>query len=310
PSAQFTSVPGQPATMFVEAIDPRPYDQVVAGTAADPSLPADLLAAPLASGVGSATNPIPAILSASLPSGSRRLAPGDTFQMTVEGQAMTFRLVELRPSFPGITDRPTFAVVPFNWIVAAVGKPVSPSATWIRGPGDVGPALAAVVAGQVGSIRLSSRYEAYAALRGTPLEASIGTGFLAALAIAAAYMALTIIAAMVLSATRRTRDLAYLRTLGLSLRQAIGLTIVEHGTPVVIAILPGLALGIIVAALCAPGLGLDAFTGATGVVLYVDWAALGIVVAGLIGVVVMAIGAGTWLAGRARLVDALRLDDR
>ncbi|HYL39810.1 MAG TPA: FtsX-like permease family protein, partial [Candidatus Binatus sp.] len=280
------------------------------GTAADPSLPSDFLAAPLASGAGTPANPIPAILSAALPTGSRSLAPGDTFQMTLDGQAMTFRLVEQRPSFPGITDRSTFAVVPFNWIGAAIGRTVSPSATWIRGSGDLGPALAAIVAGQRGSIRLTSREDAYAALHATPLEATVGAGFIAALAIAVVYMALTIIGAMVLSAARRTRDLAYLRTLGVSLRQALELTIVEHGTPVLLAILPGLALGIAVAALCEPGLGLASFVGSAEVPLYIDWPGLAIVLAGLLGVVVVAIVAGTWLAGRARLVDALRLDDR
>jgi hypothetical protein len=46
--------------------------------------------------------------------------------------------------------------------------------------------------------------------------------------------------------------------------------------------------------------------GSGGVPLFVDWVALGLLVIGLILVVALAVGIGTWLARRARVVNVLR----
>jgi hypothetical protein len=100
-----------------------------------------------------------------------------------------------------------------------------------------------------------------------------------------------------------------LRTLGVSSRQAQGLTAVENGPPVVLALIPGVLLGVGVALLVEPGLGLAEFVGAPGVPLFIDWSTLGVVVVAMIVVVVVAIVAGTWLAGRTRLTSALRIEE-
>ena len=111
-------------------------------------------------------------------------------------------------------------------------------------------------------------------LHDAPLAAAIPLGYSLALIVAAVYMALTIIGSLVLSAARRTRDLAYLRTLGVTGRQALALTIMEHAPPVLLAVIPGVALGIGVAILCEPGLGLATFVGTDGAPLFVDWPTL------------------------------------
>jgi len=77
----------------------------------------------------------------------------------------------------------------------------------------------------------------------------------------------------------------------------------------VLALVPGVLLGVVVAMLVAPGLGLADFTGAQGLPLFIDWIKLTLVVALLAAVVVIAIGAGTWLAGRAILTSALRIEE-
>lgn len=310
PAAAFSSGSTQASHIYVQTIDPVAYDAVTAGTPADPQWPDPFLAAPMGGDVGTADNPIPAILSFQLPGGSRDLVPGDTFRLTVDGKSMTFRLVQERSTFAGIVGRPTFAVVPFNWVEAAIGKPVSAYALWLRATGDVDDQLAASFAAARGSARIVSRFDAFAALHDPPLEAAIRAGFGLAVGIAAIYMALTIIGAMVLAAARHTRDLAFLRTLGVSAPQVLGLTIVEHAIPVLLALAPGVALGIGVAALCEPGLGLATLVGTPVVPLFVDWPGLALMIAALIGVVAAAVAAGTWLAGRAPLVDALRFESR
>ncbi len=83
----------------------------------------------------------------------------------------------------------------------------------------------------------------------------------------------------------------------------------EHGPPVVLALLPGVALGIAIAILVEPGLGLATFVGIGGVPLAIDWGALALLVLGLASIVAVAVAAGTWLARRARPTDALRIGE-
>lgn len=309
-SAPFASFAGQRASLYLDAVDPRPYADVAAGSAAEPGWPSAFLARPTGAGLGTEKNPIPAILSPQLPSGSADLALGDTFQIRVRDQRMTFRAVERRSTFAGIGDPAYFAIVPFNWVQAAFTDGVlPPSVMWLRAPREAAARLAANFPEAAGAARILSRYDAYAALHDAPLVAAISNGYALALLVAAGYMALAIIGAVVLSAARRTQDLAYLRTLGVSVPQALALTIVEHGPPVLLALVPGVALGIGVAFLIAPGLGLEPFVGMSGLPLFVDWSTVAVMGAALVGVVAVAVIAGTWLSRRARLVDALRIGE-
>ena len=253
PSARFAGTPRQLAKIDLEAVDPGPYAAVTAGTPADPRWPASFLADPLVDGLGTEANPIPAILSNRLPSGTAQLALGDVFQMTVARQSMSFRIVERRDRFAGIDSRIAFAVVPFNWVRAAhEAGSLLPTRMWLRGPADAAGAVATAIAESAGNARIVSRHDAYGALHGASMGQAVIVGYGLALVVAAIYMALTIIGSLILSAARRTRDLAYLRTLGVSAPQSLGLTVMEHAPPVLIALVPGIALGIGVAVLTLP----------------------------------------------------------
>jgi putative ABC transport system permease protein len=117
-------------------------------------------------------------------------------------------------------------------------------------------------------------------------------------------------AALTLSAAARTRDLAFLRTLGLTARQSLQLTVMEHGPPVLIALVPGVALGVAVAVLLAPALGLAAFAGSErDLALTVDWWSVAIMSGALLIVVSTAIALSTWAARRSQATDALRIGD-
>jgi putative ABC transport system permease protein len=310
-AAPFAGTSRQRASVRLQAVDPPAYAAVTAGTPADPQWPLSFLAEPPPEGLGTEDNPLPAILSNRVPSGTTDLAPGDTFRMTVAGQAMTFRIVERRATFPGIDARVPFAVVPFTWVKAAhEDRTVLPTRLWLRGPTDVAQGVAAAIDGASGDARIVSRHAAYAALRGNSMGQAVIHGYALAVLIAAIYMALTIVGALIISAARRTRDLAYLRTLGVSAPQSLALTVMEHAPPVLLALVPGVALGIGVAVLVLPGLGLGTFAGTSGPVpLFVDAIALTILIAGLLGVVAVAVMAGTWLSRRARLVNALRMGE-
>ncbi len=310
-SAPFSATSRQRASIRLQAVDPLAYAAVTAGTPAEPRWPQSFLTAPPVEGLGTEANPVPAILSNRVPSGTPDIAPGDTFRMTVAEQVMTFRIVERRASFPGIDSRVPFAIVPFNWVAAAHDDTtVLPTRLWLRGPVDIAEPVAAAIAGAAGDARIVSRHGAYGALRGNSMGQAVIAGYGLAVVVAAIYMALTIIGALILSAARRTRDLAYLRTLGVSAPQSLALTVMEHAPPVLLALVPGVALGIGIAVLVLPSLGLGAFAGTSGPVpVFVDAVALAVLMAGLVGVVAAAVLAGTWLSRRARLVNALRMGE-
>jgi putative ABC transport system permease protein len=307
-TAAFVSTTGQRASTNMAAIEADKYAEVVAGSPAEPSWPNQFLAAPPAQ-PGTADHPIPAILSTKLPPRSAHLNIGDTFQVNVVGKVLVFQLVQQRDTFPGIDARSPFAIAPLSWVQASFDRPAGTGVMWIRAASDIRPGLTSAISSAGAAAHVVSRYDAFAALRDSPLESVIATGYLAALLVAGVYMTLAIIGAMVLSAAGRTRDLAYLRTLGVTGRQALGLTVMEHGPPVILALIPGVALGIGIALLVEPGLGLSTFVGISGVPLYVDWLALASLSIALIAVVAVAVGIGTWLARRARPTDALRIGE-
>lgn len=309
-SADFASTPKQRASIYLDVVDTGAYERVAAGSAAEPRWPGEFVAGPSGATVGTEEDPIPAILSVALPYGSPGLAPGAIFRMTVNGHPMTFQLVEQRATFAGVRERTPFAIVPLEWVQAAIGtQALAPTVLWVRASADAARAVAADFPQARGVVHIVSRYDAYAAIHDAPLGAAIARGFGVALVLATIYMAFTIVGALILSAARRTRDLAYLRTLGVTVRQALALTVLEQATPVLLAIVPGVALGIGVAILCEPGLGLATFVGTSGVPLAVDWGAIGLIVVALTGVVAVAVVVGTWLSRRARLADALRVGE-
>lgn len=308
--AGFSTRPTQRSSIYQEIVDARAYEAVTSGTPVNPAWPSAFVAEPTGTGIGSDDNPIPAILSEERPYGSAPIELGDTFHMLVRGESMTFRLVEQRTGFPGIVDGTAFAIVPFDWVQAARGtRLLAPTIMWIRAPADAAGPIAADFPATRGVVHIVSRHDAYAALRDAPLSAAVALGYALALVIGVAYMALTIVGALILSAADRTRDLAYLRTLGVSGPQTLMLTVMEHAPPVLLAVVPGVVLGIGVAILCESGLGLATFVGAKGVPLFVDWPALVLIVVALVGVVAVAIAAATWLSRRTRLVNALRIGE-
>jgi putative ABC transport system permease protein len=310
PTADFTSVPNQRAAIYLDAIDAAGYAAVTVGTPAAPRWPAAFAAAPPGAGAGTEAQPIPAILSGNLPTGSADLHNGDTFSMAVAAQPLTFWVVGRRDSVPGIGQPAAFALVPYAWVErAGLHQPARATDLWLRGSADAAAPLAEALTLVAGSTRVTSRHEVLAALREAPFGAAIVSGFALAVVVAAIYLALTIIGALVLSSARRTRDLAYLRTLGVTGGQALALTVTEHAPAVLLAVIPGALLGVGVGVLLEPSLGLGTFIGAGNVPPFVDWPALALLTGILIAVVTAAVVAGTWLSRRARLVNALRVGE-
>jgi ABC-type lipoprotein release transport system permease subunit len=187
----------------------------------------------------------------------------------------------------------------------------TPNITWARGSAAAGPQLAALIDRDgPPSTEFLSRDAWYVQLKSEPLIQVVADGFRLAFVLAAAYAALSIITALTLTAARRGEDLAFLRTLGLSPRQSVGIVVVEHGVPILLSLIPGLATGIAVALLLESTLGLDAFLGgATRYRVVLDWTGVAIVGGLLVAVVAVAIAGSTWLARRVPMTEALRVGE-
>jgi putative ABC transport system permease protein len=309
-AAAYVNKANERSTIDLDMVDAAAYAKVTAHTASDPRWPSTFLAQPPVVGAGTEGSPIPAIASAEFPPGNDALNVGDTFTVKLADQPLQFRLVGRSAGFAGLGDAPNFAIVPLDWMTAAgPAMSLAPTVMWLRGSTDAAEPLATAVSASADDVHLVSRHDLYRRVHEAPLGMAVAAGFGIALGVSVLYLALTMVGAVIMSAAGRSRDLAYLRTLGVSTRQALALTAVENAPPVLVAIIPGVLLGVGIAEVVGSGLRLGDFIGAEGLPLYVDWVTLGIVTLALCAVVILAIGAGTWLAARARLASALRIED-
>jgi putative ABC transport system permease protein len=144
----------------------------------------------------------------------------------------------------------------------------------------------------------------------SPLATGSVQGFRVAFGVAGAYAAVALVLTPVLTAAARLRDIAYLRALGLSRRQALGLTAVELGPPIAAAIVLGIVVGIVLVFVTEPGLDLAGLAGGEPVGVRIDPLApvlllfgLGLVLAGALA----ALGAAERRTSVARV---LRIGER
>ncbi len=309
-NAPMTTAPGTLTTFLLRAVDPA-YNAVLAGTPAELPLTTWFAGAPTGSDAGTPAHPIPALVSTKLALGSPTLADGDLFELKVNGRAMTFRVGPRLDTFPGIGAGRSFVVAPFESIAAAsAGTPLRPTVYFVRGPATLDGGLRASAAATPGATVVVSRHDRYAAMHDAPLVAAVGGGFALALVVAATYAAIAVIAVVVLHAQRRSREAAFLRTLGLSDRQVGLLTLVEQGLPLVLALVIGIGLGLALAWIVAPGIDLAAFSapGST-VLLQVDWLSIAAVSAVTVLVVAVAIAISSWFALRLDVGRTLRIGE-
>jgi putative ABC transport system permease protein len=127
---------------------------------------------------------------------------------------------------------------------------------------------------------------------------------------AALYAVLAIVTALTLTARARSRDLSFLRTLGLSQPQALRLAVIEQIPSVFVASVIGAAFGIAIVRLIEPGLDVSAFVGPdTSVPLRVDWLTISALTLALTLVTLAAIAVFTAINRRAQLSQTLRVGD-
>ena len=232
------------------AIDAPDYAAVVRGTDGDPDLPLEML--------GPSAQPIPAIVSRQLTTGNEGVDVGGEFDLVVEGYAVKFRVVEVRESFPSMPSTQAFVIASRDQLRGLRGGDGlrSSSVAYLRAPDDAADGIRAALASAAPGARLASRAERTATIQTSPVVRALVAGVAAAAFAAFAYAALAVSAALALSGAARAVEVAHLRTLGLTRREALGLVAVEHGPTIIVAFGAGVALGLGLFALLRDRLGL------------------------------------------------------
>jgi putative ABC transport system permease protein len=313
----------------VIAVDAADYERVTAGTPAATSFPSsfkqeidpyctgELSAEEMAERPpderpdcpGSTSAPIPAIVSRDLArSSTTPLRAGDTFELTFAARFATFEVVQLRDDLAGQPAGSGFVIVPRELVLAAIGDRQLPTTTlFIAAPPSAAAELRDAVAASGSEATVESQAERVSILRDRPLVEAVSSGFLLAMGIAVAFAALAVILSLLMSGAARTRETAHLRTLGIARRQITALTIIEHGPLVLVAVVAGLLLGVAVASVVLPGLGLSSFTGAdVDPTLTVDIGQLAVLTGGLVVIVAIGVALAAWVQRRTDPAAAVR----
>jgi putative ABC transport system permease protein len=283
------------------AIDAPAYEQVVAGAEADVHLPPEMLA--------ETDQPIPALVSHQVTEGKAGVGIGGTFDLVVEGYKVTFRVVDVRDSWPGMAANQTFVIASRDQLRGLRGGAGlrSTTAEYLRAPAEAGPDLRAAILKAAPDADVASRAERIASIEDSPMTRGLVSGVGAAALVAFLYAALAVSAALALAGSSRAIEVAHLRTLGLSRRESLGLVVVEHGPTIVVAFVAGAVLGLGLFAMLRDGLGLASLVGAPIVVdVGIDPLQLGVLLLAIVSIVALGIGLGAALQRGAAPVAAVR----
>jgi putative ABC transport system permease protein len=283
------------------AIDAPAYEQVITGATANVHLPPEMLA--------EAKQPLPAIVSPKVAEGEKGTGVGDTFTLVLEGYPIQFRVAEVRDSWPGMTSNQTFVVASRDQLRALRGGSGlrTTTAEYLRAPASAGPDIRTALQDVAPDAVLASRADRIASIEDSPMTQGLVAGVGAATLAAFAYAALAVAAALALAGASRAVEVAHLRTLGLTRREALGLVIVEHGPTIVVAFVAGVLLGLGLFAVLRDGLGLASLVGAPiAVDVGVDPIQLGAVLLAIVTIVALGIGLGAALQRNAAPVAAVR----
>jgi hypothetical protein len=135
----------------------------------------------------------------------------------------------------------------------------------------------------------------------------ITQGFWLTIFMSGLYASLAVVCALALTADERRRDVGYLRTMGASRDQALGLTLIEQIPSALLAGIIGVGFGGMLTWLIAPGLDIASlYPPEEQVVIGVNWLLASAQALGLIIVAIIAASGFAWIARRSDLTDVLR----
>ena len=209
-------------------------------------------------------------------------------------------------AFPSLEDAPALAVAPYQSFVTRFHAPLT-NTLFLAGA-HIDPTAIKAILGSDAFV--TTREGRFTEIRDAPLANGVRTVFAVGVVALGIFCGLAILLSLVVGADNRARAIAYLRTLGLSRRQARGLVLLEVGPLVAAAMLGGLVLGMILPHVVGPAVDFRPYTGGEKVSSYpLDPVALGVIFGGLAVLAAAAILIDAALSRRRGLGAALRVGD-
>ncbi|MBF8185361.1 hypothetical protein ITP53_06335 [Nonomuraea sp. K274] len=203
-------------------------------------------------------------------------------------------------SVPGFYATGKFLVVPMSTLTR-------PAVNTLLIKGNAAPADLARL---VPSATVESRSRALAAITDDPLTSTVRSTLLVVTVALAGYALVAVVLTLAAGAADRARAVSFLRTLGLSDRQARRLTVLEVLPVIVVTALVGLGLGLGLPAVLGPGVDLSSYAGDLPVGDYsTDLVTPSALAAGLAAVAVLGAYAHTAISRRRALGAVLRVGD-
>jgi putative ABC transport system permease protein len=283
------------------SLDAVAYEAMVRGTPADPDLPPEMLTT-------DAGPVVPILISSTLTTRFDGVKVGDQFDIVVNGLRYQARAIAARDTFPTLAPEAVFAIASRQQLKAVQPQAqLIPTMVFLDAPESAGPTIRDAVGAVDPGATVKGRAEIARAFTDSPVTAAIVVGIALAGVVAAIYAALAVAAALALAGDSRAVEVAHLRALGLSRREASGLAIVEHGPIVILAFVLGVALGLGLFVLLEPGLGLDALVGSRiEVPLTADPRQLAIILGAVLAIAAVGIGLAAWMQRRGAAIAAFR----
>ncbi|MCE0486766.1 FtsX-like permease family protein [Ornithinimicrobium sediminis] len=235
-------------------------------------------------------------------------AVGDAAATVVVSGLGSARVVGHLNDLPGVSSGREFLVVPRSaWEAAGGFTPVGTVAlVGVQEPADA-EAVAAELATAVPNALVETPQEQLDELRAAPVTSGLTTLLTAAVVLTALLTAVAILLVQLMGAPSRARVLAVLRTMGLPRRAGKAVTAWEPAPLVGTALVVGGLLGGLVPWLLLQAVDLRGLTGGRAQpALHLDPVALGLVVLGVVGTVVLAVTVSAAVSGRTDPAQQLR----
>ncbi len=299
-TARLTTADGEVSDELpVVGVDLDTYRRMMADT------PLKLPALPKAAG-----SAVPALFS---PGAAATTRPGGLTLSTDYGLRVPLLKAGTIDRFPGQEAGGRFIVMPYSAMARATVGQV-PGVIFVRGDHIDLPALSRnASAPQLGALGINpvTTYRAsFDSITGGELGHLVGAAFGTSTLLVACYGTLAILVLLFSGAQARGRSVSYLRTLGLSRRQAHGLVFVEVVPPLFAASIAGWALGAGLPSIVGPALNLRTYTGGFPVARHVlDIASTAALTGGLLAFAVLAVLIDAVVGARQRLGSVLRIGD-
>jgi putative ABC transport system permease protein len=295
--AQVTSAGAPAETLSVVAVDLDAYRRITRGR------PVQVPPGPRGGGRG-----VPALFSATL--AHMAAAKGMTLAWD-GGPELPIHWAGTIDDFPMRPAGTGFVVIPYTALNQANAEP---NTIFVRGDHLDTERLrhAAIADNSVESdVSAETFARLYGELAGAPLVGVLHDTFGYAALTVGGYGTLAILLALVTGATARGRTVSYLRTLGLSRRQAHRLALVELGPVILCAAVAGWAMGLVLPHVVGPAVDLRAYTGGFPASDFtLDPMSTALLAAGLLASTGLALAIDIVVNTRGQPTSALRMGDQ